>query len=72
MGPRGQDREGTTDFEPGLRPRRCFSKMHLEIVWWGNTITGIGRHILCAGPLTALAGVLAVFSSNAFHLAGVR
>ena len=57
-------------FEPGFRPRRCFSKIHLgstirQMIFW---ITGsYGLDVGTFAPLTWLG---AIFGANTLHLDG--
>ena len=56
--------------EPGFRPRRCFSNIHL-----GSTIRKVipweaGDHVLDVGTLAPLAWLCAIFGPNTLHLDG--
>jgi hypothetical protein len=56
-----------TYFEPGLRPRRCFSNTHLEVTGEGGARVP-WENLLDVGAFAALTWLLAVFCTNAFHL----
>ena len=57
-------------FEPGFRPRRCFSKIHLrstirQMILW--ITEGYGLDVGTLAPLTRLG---AIFGANTLHLDG--
>jgi len=56
-------------FEPGLRPRLCFSKMHLGSCVRGEKINR-KKDRLDAGSLAALTLFLAVLCTDTLHLRG--
>jgi len=60
-----------TYFEPGFRPRRCFSNMHLRsTIRLVTTLWRTEDHPLNVGTLAPLARLGAVFGANTLHLGG--